>query len=358
LLDDFESVRTELLKNADETLLAACAEGQRYTGRWFAPGVTGQLALLFISCDASGKRIRAELFDPHKPERRRLLAGFIARKMIMLEPLFPDKGGDTKILDSSVKSYRFKLEQGQLLGEGSRNDLEQASYDGDQKRITLKSAPGDAKELAEAKKRNQAAPSAQPREPFAESVRDLRPVPLAEARRREDEFGAALILSAVGKYAEAKRAFEKIIADYPGTPSADAAQERIKELNDRLAAATARSASPSKPAEPPPAKSPPAAAPGRNPLFGSSPLGGPSPTASPGGAAEPKKLTPAERRAKAQADARNEKLALQSLALGKQAIAKKDLDVAKVHLRHAITIAPESNAARQAQKLLKNLGDE
>jgi hypothetical protein len=238
LLEDFESVRPELLKKKEAELLAACAEGRRYAGRWDAPGLFGELCVLFISCDATGQSIRAEVFDPRQPELRRLLAGFIAldrstqKRTIMLGPVIPDQGGDSAILASSVKSYRFRLNEGLLSGDGSTSELGYGSGPSPMP-IRLKPAPGDAHELAEAKQRNQAAPAAPPRKPFAENSDHVR-VPLKEARRREEEFAAAIRLTAVGRYAEAKRAFEKMIADYPGTTFAAAAKVQLDELNDRV----------------------------------------------------------------------------------------------------------------------------
>lgn len=161
MLDDFEGARAELLRKKEANLLAACAEGQRYLGHWAAAGRGGGLGLLFISCDASGTRIRAEVFDPRKPDQRRLLAGSICRELplkntLLLKPLFPDQGGETTILSSSIKSYCFKFQGGMLVGEASRFD--QGGYDGEQKPITLNPSPGDARELMEAKKRNEAVP--------------------------------------------------------------------------------------------------------------------------------------------------------------------------------------------------------
>lgn len=211
LLKDFRAVRAELLANPDPDLLAACAEGKRYAGKWSTRSAAGEFGILFLDRDAAGKRIRAEVFDPLQPERRRLVAGFIARasealqevEWIMLEPFStgatvaepttttkkkgaePPKN-DTDPLREEIKSYRFKLGDGigTLNGHTSLSELPTAAYGYDSIGFILQATAVDAKELAEAKKREQAAPREQPREAFAEvpvlarnPAKGMRPTP-------------------------------------------------------------------------------------------------------------------------------------------------------------------------------------
>jgi hypothetical protein len=198
LLTDFKAVRTEVLEKRVDDLLDACAEGQHYVGLWTTPGIMpGDLGLLFISCTPDGKRIRAELYNPKEPQQRRLVAGFIAKdqrsaqQMVMLEPLEKDKGveamevEDFNILHKNLKSYRFQLKDGELIGQASNQELPMAAFDGRYRPISLKAAARDERVLADAKVRNQAAPQGPPREPFSDrpiAPRGLQPGGLPPAR--------------------------------------------------------------------------------------------------------------------------------------------------------------------------------
>lgn len=166
LLDDFRSVRKDLLQAKDDSLLGACAAGKRYVGKWSGRAILGEVGLLFISCDAKGKRIRAEFFDPAKPTDRRSVAGYIGidrrtqKNMIMLQPLgpgpTPPPGRPLSILDDAVQSYRLKLEEGSLDGHYSTQTMDMAGYDSSYLPMTMKETPGDAKEFEEATRRDKA----------------------------------------------------------------------------------------------------------------------------------------------------------------------------------------------------------
>jgi hypothetical protein len=117
----------------------------------------------------------------------------------------------------------------------------------------------------------------------------------------------------------AKRAFENPLSDRPRKPTG-----------------TARAFG--QPADKP--------ASGTNPLFG-------QPLAAQDNSDKP--LTREQARQKAQQDSRNEKAALTALASAKQAIGRKNQVLARGYLQQAISLAPDSQAARQAQRLLDGL---
>lgn len=355
MLTDFRPVREEVLKKRDAALIAVCGEGKRYAGTWATPGHFGNLGMLFLACDRAGERIRAELFDLDKPELRRLVAGYIAKdwrtqeRMIMLEPVVKDQGTQLgHVMDTLVQSYCFKLKDAQLLGEASSVALENGGgYDGTQRVLKLKETPGDAAELTEAKKRDQAAPQTQPQRP-SDSRPDNAPPDVAEILERRKRMSLG---------------FKPGVA--PGDASRTTAGKEPAAGNAGASRTpdTARSRGPlggnSPPNWPgsPLAGGAPATEKGSRPnAF--SPFGGlVPPPLMPGEGDKAKKLTPAEARAKAMADAQKEKLALQALNLAKQAIARKDTNTARAQLRYVLNFAPESPAAKQAGKLLKELDE-
>lgn len=69
----------------------------------------------------------------------------------------------------------------------------------------------------------------------------------------------------------------------------------------------------------------------------------------------PPPKTKAEAAARAKKETENRKIAVLSINLAKQCLARKDIHMAKVYLVQAINMAPDSSAGKQAKTLLKNL---
>jgi hypothetical protein len=87
-------VREELLAADNAEFLGMFAAGRRYAGTFHSDQKTdGAAGLLFISCDAAGKEVRAELFDPKTPGPIRPFGGALLddpktqRKMLVLAAL-------------------------------------------------------------------------------------------------------------------------------------------------------------------------------------------------------------------------------------------------------------------------------
>jgi hypothetical protein len=93
-------------------------------------------------------------------------------------------------LREQIKSYRFRLDDGEgtLIGQASVNELPRAGFEYSPLGFTLQSTAVDAKALAEAKQREQAAPREQPREAFAEVPR-LAPNPAKGMRPGQPQPG-------------------------------------------------------------------------------------------------------------------------------------------------------------------------
>jgi hypothetical protein len=60
-------------------LLQACAAGKSYRGEYSGVGTGGGLGILFTDCLGDGRTIRAEIFNPKRPEQTRPLGGYLAK---------------------------------------------------------------------------------------------------------------------------------------------------------------------------------------------------------------------------------------------------------------------------------------
>lgn len=167
LLTDFMGEREKLLGRDDQSLLDACAEGRRYIGSWSGP--SHPLGLLFVSRDRKGKQIWAEMFDPSRPQFRRQLRGELGldrktqKTILVLQPPSERRQqlGPTssllglEILSDDVRTYRLSLEDGQLAGAASQQEIQFAGYDPSTIKFRLHPSEPDANELAEAQKRKE-----------------------------------------------------------------------------------------------------------------------------------------------------------------------------------------------------------
>lgn len=160
LIADFRPLREQVLKKRQADLLASFAPGRRYEGT--SGGFSWpKFGLLFVACDAKGEKIRAELYDPDKPEALRPLAGSIdfdarlKQKVLVLKPVAPTQGepnqpnNPASPFSNDLSIYQFRFENGQLVGRGDRLGGAFNTAVG----LALDAADEDPKQLAAAQQR-------------------------------------------------------------------------------------------------------------------------------------------------------------------------------------------------------------
>lgn len=164
LIADFRPLREQILKKAQSDVLAAFAAGERYLGT-YGGRTTGNVGLLFVACDAKGDKVRAELYDPDKPETLRPLGGSIdvdgrlQQKVVVLKPLAatlgppPNPNAPTTAFSSELHTFQFHFENGRLVGRADRQGSAAGGFANDSVAFSLEPVERDAKLLAAAEKR-------------------------------------------------------------------------------------------------------------------------------------------------------------------------------------------------------------